>query len=354
MSAPINTRHRGGLTVAEIAALTHAELRRDADPQRRITGIAVLDHASPGDLVFLDSGKYAERAATSGAAACITLERLVAQVPARMGVLVSANPYAAFVEVARALYPDALRPSSLFEAAGVAAGASVHPTARVENGVTVDPGAVIGPRVEIGAQTTIGANAVIGPEVRIGRNCSIGANVSIMHALVGDRVIVHSGASLGQDGFGYHMAEGRHVKIPQVGRVVIQDDVEIGAGTTIDRGGILDTVVGEGTKIDNLVQVGHNVTIGRHCVLVSQVGIAGSSTLEDYVVLGAKVGVKDHVTIGEGAQIAAISNVGGNVPAGAKWGGTPAKPVRQWFREVLVVEELARAAEERAAGRKNA
>jgi UDP-3-O-[3-hydroxymyristoyl] glucosamine N-acyltransferase len=138
------------------------------------------------------------------------------------------------------------------------------------------------------------------------------------------------------------MGGNAHLKVPQVGRVIIQDDAEIGAGTTIDRGGIRDTVIGEGTKIDNLVQVGHNVSIGRHCVVVAQTGISGSSTLEDFVVLGARVGLNNNVTIGEGAQIAAISVVHSDVPPGARWGGTPAKPVKQWFREMKIVERLAR------------
>ena len=180
----------------------------------------------------------------------------------------------------------------------------------------------------------IGANAVIGTEVRIGRDCSIGAGAALTAALIGDRVIIHPGCKIGQDGFGFVMGGKGHLKVPQIGRVIIQDDVEIGAGTTIDRGAIRDTVIGEGTKIDNLVQVGHNVSIGRHCILVAQTGISGSSTLEDFVVLGARVGVNNNVTIGEGAQIAATSNVHGDVPPGARWGGTPAKPVKLWFREM--------------------
>ena len=186
---------------------------------------------------------------------------------------------AAFVAVARKMFPEALRPSSMFNAAEIAPGAFVHPSARCEAGVTVDPGAVIGPDVEIGAGTIIGANAVIGPGVRIGRDCAIGAGASVIHAIVGDRVIIHPGCRIGQDGFGYLMGAGGHQKVPQVGRVIIQDEVEIGAGTTIDRGAIRDTVIGEGTKIDNLVQIGHNVAIGRHCVIVAQSGISGSATI---------------------------------------------------------------------------
>ena len=163
-----------------------------------------------------------------------------------------------------------------------------------------------------------------------------------MHALIGDRVIIHPGVPHRPGRL--RLRDGRrraHAKVPQIGRVIIQDDVEIGAGTTIDRGATRDTVIGEGTKIDNLVQIGHNVTIGRHCVLVAQTGISGSAMLEDFVVLGARVGVNNHVTIGEGAQIAATSNVHGDVPPGARWGGTPAKPAKQWFREMKTLERLA-------------
>ena len=280
-------------------------------------------------------------AAATHAGACLTTAALAKELPVRVVPLIVGEPYRAFVLAARKLFPHALRPSSLYELRETA-GAHIHPTARLEDGVTVEPGAVIGPRVEIGAGTVIAATAVIGAEVRIGRDCAIGAGASISNGLLGDRVIVHPGCRIGQDGFGFVMGGEGHLKIPQVGRVIIQDDVEIGAGSTVDRGAIRDTVIGEGTKIDNLVQIGHNVSIGRHCVLVAQTGISGSSTLEDFVVLGARVGVNNNVTIGEGAQIAAISVVHGDVPPGARWGGTPAKPVKQWFREMMVLERLAR------------
>jgi UDP-3-O-[3-hydroxymyristoyl] glucosamine N-acyltransferase len=186
--------------------------------------------------------------------------------------------------------------------------------------------------------------------VRIGRDSAIGPGATITHALIGDRVIIHAGVRIGQDGFGYTNGA-RHQKVPQIGRVILQDDVEVGANTTIDRGYIRDTMVGEGTKIDNLVQIAHNVVIGRHCIIVAQCGIAGSATLEDFVVLGAKAGVIGHVTVGEGAQIAATSAVNDDVPPKARWGGVPAQPMRDWFRQIAEVKRLGRAALKGEAGR---
>ena len=340
MSEPVFQRRARGLTLAEIAALTGATAPAPL-PTRRIADVAPLDLAAPSDLTFFDNKNYAAAAGATHAGACFTTAALAKHLPAHVPVLVTPAPYRAFVMVVRELFPHALRPSSLAEA-GAVAGAHVHPTARLENDVTIEPGAVIGPRAEIGGGSVIGATAVIGSEVRIGRNCSIGAGSIITDALIGDRVIIHPGCKIGQDGFGFVMGGKGHLKVPQIGRVIIQDDVEIGAGTTIDRGAIRDTVIGEGTKIDNLVQVGHNVSIGRHCIMAAQSGISGSSTLEDFVVLGGGVGVSDHVTIGEGAQLAGASNVHADVPSGARWAGTPAKPVKLWFREMAMLARMAR------------
>jgi UDP-3-O-[3-hydroxymyristoyl] glucosamine N-acyltransferase len=340
MTEPVFLKQTSGLTLDEIVKLCGAELAAPLH-ERRVANVAPLDRAGPSDLTFFDHRRYADTAAVTHAGACLTTALLAKHLPPRTAVLIVRDPYRAFVTVARALFPQSLRPSSLTKA-GAITGAHVDPAARLEPGVTVDPGAVIGAAAEIGGGTLVGPNAVIGPEVRIGRDCVIGANAVIANALIGDRVVVHPGCNIGQDGFGFVMSAQGHLKVPQVGRVIIQDDVEIGAGTAIDRGAIRDTVIGEGTKIDNMVQIGHNVSIGRHCIIVSQVGIAGSATLEDFVVLGARAGVKDHVTVGEGSQIAATSNVNGDVPPGSRWGGTPAKPVKEWFREVTALARLAR------------
>jgi UDP-3-O-[3-hydroxymyristoyl] glucosamine N-acyltransferase len=342
MTGPFFHPRPQGLTVREIADLAEAAPAAHSDLQRRITGIAALDLAGPDDLTFLDNPRYAGQLAATQAGACLTSRRFAGSAPAGLALLIAREPYRAFVAVARMLFPDALRPSSLFAAETIAPGAFVHPSARLESGATVDPTAVVGPRAEIGTGSVIGPGAVIGPDVRIGRNCSIGAGVTLTHALLGDQVIVHAGCRIGQDGFGYLPGAQEHQKVPQVGRVVIQDNVEIGANTTIDRGASRDTVVGEGTKIDNQVQVGHNVVIGRNCILVAQTGLSGSTTLGDHVVLGARVGTNNHVTIGEGAQIAAISIVNDDVPPGARWGGTPAKPVKLWFREMKMLEQMAK------------
>ncbi len=244
----------------------------------------------------------------------------------------------------RLLFPDALAPASLFEGAGVSPSAIVHPSARLESDVIVDPGAVIGPFAEIGSGSIVGPHAVIGPKVRIGRNCRIGAQATITHAFIGDQVIIHPGARLGQDGFGFSLDTRGHLKSPQLGRVIIQDNVEIGANTTIDRGALRDTIIGEGAKIDNLVQIGHNVTIGRGCVIVAQTGVAGSTEIGDFARVGGQAAIGGHLNIGEGAGLAATSGVMRDVPAGSSYAGAPARPIRQFLRGEALLMRLSRRA----------
>ena len=342
MSQPTFFKTSPSVTLAELAALTGATLSDPAQASRVIKGAGALDRAGPTQLTFCEHKKYLPTLQAAHAGACLVNEKLAPSVPHHVAVLLVKDPYRAFVTALREFHKDSLRPSSPYESPGIAPSAVIHPTAELEDGVIVDPLAVIGPDAEIGSGTVIGANAVIGANVRIGRDCSIGSGATILFALIGNDVIVHPGCRIGQDGFGYLPGAKGHLKIPQAGRVVIQNGVEIGAGTTIDRGALNDTVIGEGSKIDNLVQIGHNVTIGRHCIVVSQSGIAGSSTLGDGVVLGARIGVSDHATIGEGAQIAARSSVVGDVPPGVVWGGSPAKPIKQFFRELFAVERLGR------------
>ncbi|GGB60343.1 UDP-3-O-acylglucosamine N-acyltransferase [Roseibium aquae] len=325
--------------LATIAEWAGAELVR-GDGAAEITGVAPVEAARPGMLVFFDNMIYADRLAATEAAACLVTKKHQAKVPDHVAVLVCKDAYKSWAQVLSKLYPAAVVPADPGPNT-ISERALVDPAARLERDVRVEAGAVIGAGVEIGSGTVVRANAVIGPGCRIGRHCVVGPNVTVQHALIGDRVYLHPGVCIGQDGFGYAMGPQGHLKVPQIGRVVIQDDVEIGANTTVDRGANRDTVIGEGTKIDNQVQIGHNVEIGRHCVIVSQVGLSGSCKLEDFVAIGGQSGVRGHVTIGMGAQIAAVSVVNDDVPVGGRYGGTPAKPVKQWFREVTALRKLA-------------
>ena len=329
-------------TLRELAAWTGAALAESARADERICDVAALDAAGPGELTFLDNPRYLPQLKASRATAVFVAAKHAPEAPPTCAALVTPQPYRAMAEAMARLFPSAARPSSGFAERGVSAAAHVHPTARLEPGVVVDPGAVIGPEAEIGAGTVVGANAVIGPRVRIGRDCAIGPGATLACALIGDRVIVHGGAHIGQDGYGFALGVRGHLKVPQIGRVIVQNDVEIGAGTTVDRGANRDTVIGEGTKIDNLVQIGHNVVIGRHCLIVSQVGVSGSCVIDDFAALGGQVGLAGHLHIGAGAQIGAASGVMNDVPAGQRWFGLPAQPAREHFRDIATLRKLAR------------
>jgi UDP-3-O-[3-hydroxymyristoyl] glucosamine N-acyltransferase len=325
MAQPIFFEQPALSTLGDIAALTKSTLVEASRTGQQVRGLASLDEAGPMHLTFFDNLKYSDQLASTKAGACLVSARFEARVPAHVAVLRAAQPFREFVKVARQFHRDALRPQSWVGNTGIAESAIIDPTAHLEDGVVVDPLAVIGPHVEIGAGTVIGAGAVIAAHVRIGRDCNVGARSAIQCALIGNNVLIHPGCSIGQDGYGFvFFGPDGHVKVPQTGRVLIQNDVEIGAGTTIDRGSLRDTVIGEGTKIDNQVQIGHNVTIG------------------DNVALGAKVGINNHLRIGDGAQVTAMSAVKDDIPPNARWGGHFAKPTKQWFREILAVERLVR------------
>ena len=309
------------LTVAEIAGLTGAKLGQGAAAERRIGNIASLDLAGAADICFLDDPKFIDELAQTHAGACLILPKFTSAAPPRLALLLTEEPYRAFVTAARALFPDELRPSSLFGARGRADGARVHPSARIEAGVTIDPLAVIGPRAEIGAGTLIAAGAAVGPDVCIGRHCAIGAGATVIDALIGDRVALHPGVRLGCDGSAYRAAVRVIEKVPQTRRVILQDGVEIGANATIERGAIRDTVVGEGAKIGNLAHIAHGAMIGRHCRVGAQCGIAGGVTMGDFVVINERTSVAENVVIGDGASVAWGSMVNTDLLAGARFKG---------------------------------
>lgn len=342
MTEPVFFSPSRRFVASEIAALTGARLAGPDQANIEIARIAPAAEGGEGALIFVNGKREASALKTVTAAALLCPEGVAAFAPAGMAVLITPRPQAAFLTVARLLFPTSARPGPMTGEAAVSARAFVAEDADIEPGAIIEAGAVVGSGAAIGRGSVIAPNAVIGPSCRIGRDCYIGPNTTVQCCLMGDRVIIHAGVRIGQDGFGYMLEKGGHVKIPQIGRVVVQDEVEIGANTTIDRGTMSDTVIGEGTKIDNLIQIAHNVRIGRACVLAGQCGLSGSVTIGDHAMLGGAVGVADHVSIGAGAQIAARSGVTSDVSDNAVVSGYPAAPVNQWRREVATVRMLAR------------
>ncbi len=329
-----------GMRLGDLALSIGAELVDVAHADRIVRNVSPVDRARDGDLCYILSRKYRADLTTSHATALICDRALADIVPAHIAVLLTPYPHTAFALAGALLHPEAMQPEAMTTPSsdGISPAAFVDPSARLEANVLVEPMAVIGKDAEIGEGTHIGPGAVIGAGVRIGRDCTIAAGATVQCALIGNNVIIHPGARIGQDGFGYGPGpKGGMIKIVQVGRVIIQDNVEIGANTTVDRGTMDDTVIGEGTKIDNLVQVGHNVRIGRYCGIVSQVGIAGSTRIGDGVMIGGASGVNGHITIGDRAQIAAMSGVVADVPPGEKYGGVPARPLRDFLRDIAEI-----------------
>jgi UDP-3-O-[3-hydroxymyristoyl] glucosamine N-acyltransferase len=337
----------GPFRLDQVAQATCAELPTGPgsdglDPARLLHDVRPLAEAGPNDLTFLDNRKYIGQLGSTRAAACLVQPAFVSRVPTGTVPLQTRAPYHGFALALTMFYPTALQPLVAPSVGGSVDGGRIARSARIEEGARIEPGAVIGPEASIGRGSVIAAGAVIGYRCNIGRDCFIGPNTSVTNALIGDRVILHAGVRIGQDGFGFAMGPKGHLKVPQIGRVIIQDNVEIGANSCVDRGALKDTVIGEGTKIDNLVQIGHNVTIGRHCVIVGQAAIAGSSELGDFVVMGGQSGVAGHLVIGAGSQIAGASHAKDSLPPRSRVVGTPAQPLREWMKDRLALRRLVR------------
>jgi UDP-3-O-[3-hydroxymyristoyl] glucosamine N-acyltransferase len=339
-----------GMRLADLAGALDLNLADATAANRMVRSVSPIYRGVEGDVCYILSRKNRAELETCRATAVICSEEMASLIPSHIAVLLSKNPHLAFARAGALLHPSATRPAQCVPGVGVSPLAIVHPEATLEEGVSVEPYAVIGEHASIGAGTRILTGAIIGAHVKIGRNCSVGAQVSILCSYVGNDVIIHNGARIGQDGFGYAPGPAGFEKIVQIGRVIIQDRVEIGANTTIDRGAMDDTIVGEGTKIDNCVMIGHNVQIGRHCGIVAGVGIAGSTRIGNGVLIGGKVGITGHVTIGDGAQLAGMTGVATDLPAGGKYGGIPARPMKDFLRDS--VEMLAKSELNRRKGKK--
>jgi len=326
----------GPLSLDALAALSGATLRDPSGAKRLFLGVAPLETAGPEDVTFLDNRKYQDAFARSHAGAAFVDERAIPKAPAGMALLIAANPYKAYARAAQAFYP--LKPVVPRRAPS----AVIDPAAIVPADCDIADHVVIEAEVRLGARCQIGPNTVVGAGVELGEDCRVAANVTLSHCLIGARVVLHPGVRIGQPGFGFAPDPEGPVKIPQLGRVIVGDDADIGANTTIDRGSGHDTVIGRGTMIDNLVQIGHNVVLGRGCVLVAQVGIAGSTRFGDFVMAGGQSAFAGHLEIGSGARIAAQSGVMRDIAAGETVCGTPAVPITSFMRQVAILQRLAK------------
>ena len=322
----------GPVAAGDLAALAGASLPAGGSADRAIAAAAPLGRADETAVSFLGDPRYVDDAAQTRAGACFIAADRAASLPGGCLALITDEPQAAFARAASRLHRGRrLDPSA----------PRIHPSARIEEGAILHHGVVVGPDVQIGRGSEIGANVVIGPGVAIGRDCLVGPSAAIGYALIGDRVRLMAGVVIGEAGFGVAVGRAGAIDVPQFGRVIIQDGVSIGACSCVDRGAWDDTVIGENTKIDNLVQIAHNVKLGRNCILAGQAGLSGSVVVGDGVLIGGQAAIADHIGIGAGAQVAGAAGVMRDVPAGERWVGTPARPTRQFMREIVWVTRAA-------------
>ncbi len=323
----------GPHSLADVARTAGGEARGTCGS---LEGIAPLQAAGPAEVSFLDNRRYATLLETTNAGAVIVHPEFAGRVPPGAAAVVTPEPYAAWARVAALFHPPPpARP-------GIHPSAVVDPTASIDASAEIGPLAVVGARASVGRRTRIGAGVIIDDAVQIGDDCRIGVGSSVSHAVIGDRVTLLPGVRVGQEGFGFATTPQGFLTVPQLGLVVLQNDVEVGANSTIDRGSAQDTVIGAGTRIDNLVQIAHNVTTGRCCVIVAHAGVSGSTVLGDFVVVAAQAGLTGHLTVGAKARIGAQAGVMSDVAAGADVIGSPAEPVRDFFRGVATLRKLAR------------
>ena len=321
---------KGPFPLREISVAIDAALNDPSQADKLIENIASLKQATISHLSFLNNPKYLNDFRNTNSGAVIVSPKNVKHAPSGVTLLVTNNPYGAYAIAAQMFYPLVSA-----EFPGVSPSAFVHRSASVGMNCQIDSGVVIGESAEVAQGCFIGANTVIGDGVIIGENCHIGENVTITHSRIGRRVMLHSGVRIGQPGFGFAMNTAGHVLVPQIGGVVIEDDVRVGANTTIDRGALSDTFIGAGCMIDNLVQIGHNVQLGKRCVIVAQSGISGSTWIGNDVVIGGQVGVSGHLKIDDGAIVAAKSGVTKNIKKNSIIAGFPAVDIKIWKKNII-------------------
>ena len=328
-------RRAGPFKLGEIARHVGGEIDNHSSADFMVRDVAALESAAAGDISVFSDAKFAPAFAHTGASVVITDKKLASHEHNGTWLLLAPNPRLAFAQVGHLFYP----PDALIE--GVHPLTPVHPTATVGAGTQISSGAVIGENAKIGNRCFIGANVSLGHGVVLGDDCVIGANCVISHSVIGARVTMAPNCTIGSPGFSFVPSGKGLLRVPQLGRVIIEDDVEFGANCAIDRGAIGDTVIGTGTMFDNLVHIAHNVKIGHHCLIAGQVGIAGSSVIGPFVMMGGQVGVSDHLTVGAGARLAAKAGVTRDVAPGETVGGYPAMPVKTWHRQVTALKNLA-------------